>query len=46
MNFYYNSGKSWIPGKNLEKLIRIKEQEKEKTDFLETFKQKYGILSV
>ena len=46
VNFYYNSGKSWIPGKNLEKLIRIKEQEKEKTDFLETFKQKYGILSV
>lgn len=34
-NFYYNSGKAWIPGKNQEKLERVMEQEKEKQRFLE-----------
>lgn len=43
-NFYYNSGKAWIPGKNLEKLIKVNEQEKEKTEFLQAFREKYGIL--
>lgn len=44
-NFYYNSGKAWIPGKNLEKLVRVHEQEKEKIVFLTKFKEKYGILT-
>lgn len=35
-NFYYNSGKAWIPGRNLEKLEKLKAQEKEKQDFLDT----------
>lgn len=36
VNFYYNSHKSWIPGKNLEKLQKVVEQEKAKQDFLTT----------
>ncbi|MBQ7926174.1 MAG: phosphotransferase [Lachnospiraceae bacterium] len=35
VNFYYNSGKAWIPGRNQEKLDKIIEQEKEKQYFLE-----------
>lgn len=35
-NFYYNSGKAWIPGKNLEKLEKLLSQETEKKAFLET----------
>lgn len=35
-NFYYNSGKAWIPGKNLEKLEKLMTQEKEKKEFMET----------
>lgn len=34
-NFYYNSGKSWIPGKNQEKLERVIAQEQEKQHFLD-----------
>lgn len=34
-NFYYNSGKAWIPGKNQEKLERVIEQEKGKQHFLD-----------
>ena len=34
-NFYYNSGKAWIPGKNLEKLEKIMAQKAEKKTFLE-----------
>ncbi len=34
-NFYYNSGKAWIPGKNHEKLEKLIAQEKEKQHFLE-----------
>ncbi len=34
VNFYYNSRKSWIPGKNQEKLERLLAQEKEKQQFL------------
>ena len=30
VNFYFNSGKAWIPGKNLEKLKKVTEQEKDK----------------
>ena len=33
-NFYYNSGKAWIPEKNLEKLEKVISQEKEKQVFL------------
>jgi len=35
-NFYYNSRKAWIPGKNLEKLEKLLSQETEKKAFLET----------
>lgn len=35
-NFYYNSGKAWIPWKNLEKLEKLMAQEKEKKEFLDT----------
>ncbi len=36
VNFYYNSGKAWIPGRNMEKLEKLLAQEKEKAEFLET----------
>ncbi len=35
VNFYYNSGKAWIPGKNMEKLEKVLLQEKEKQQFLD-----------
>ena len=35
-NFYYNSGKAWIPGRNLEKLEKLVEQEQAKQVFLDT----------
>lgn len=35
VNFYYNSGKAWIPGRNQEKLERVIAQEKEKQKFLD-----------
>ncbi len=35
-NFYYNSGKAWIPGKNQEKLERIVAQECAKQQFLQS----------
>lgn len=34
-NFYYNSGKAWIPERNQEKLVKLVEQEKEKQHFLQ-----------
>lgn len=34
-NFYFNSGKAWIPEKNLEKLQKLVNQEKEKQHFLD-----------
>ena len=40
VNFYYNSGKAWIPGRNMEKLERLFAQEKEKQNFLEAVFQK------
>lgn len=46
VNFYYNSGKAWIPGKNLEKLCKITEQEKDKREFLDKFKLRYGLCPV
>lgn len=35
-NFYYNSGKAWIPGRNQEKLEKLLAQEADKKAFLET----------
>ncbi len=35
VNFYYNSGKAWIPGRNQEKLEKLITQEKEKQYFLD-----------
>lgn len=35
VNFYFNNGKAWIPGKNMEKLELLQEQEKQKQIFLE-----------
>ncbi|MCL2254041.1 MAG: CotS family spore coat protein [Lachnospiraceae bacterium] len=43
VNFYYNSGKAWISGKNLEKLEKLIDQEKEKQAFLEDYKKKYEL---
>lgn len=45
VNFYYNSGKAWIPGKNMEKIVKVCAQENEKIEFLRNFKEKYGILT-
>lgn len=39
-NFYYNSGKAWIPEKNSEKLEKVILQEKQKQYFLEEVFQK------
>lgn len=36
VNFYYNTGKSWIPGRNLEKFDILLKQETEKEVFLNT----------
>lgn len=41
-NFYYNSGKAWIPGKNQEKLEKLISQEKDKQRFLEEVFPKEG----
>lgn len=45
VNFYYNSGKAWIPGRNLEKLEKLLSQEEEKRRFLENYKSTYGWFS-
>lgn len=34
VNFYYNGRKSWLPARNLEKLMRIRGQEEERVKFL------------
>ncbi len=36
VSYYYNSGKSWIPGKNREKLERLLAQEQARQNFLKT----------
>ena len=41
-NFYYNSGKAWIPDRNREKLEKVMEQEKEKQHFLDVIFRKIG----
>lgn len=35
VNFYDNSGKAWIPGRNLEKLEKVVEQEESRQSFLD-----------
>lgn len=45
VNFYYNSGKSWIPGRNLEKMEKLLSQEEDKNKFLENYKSTYGCFS-
>ena len=40
-NFYYNSGKAWIPMKNMEKLYRLLDLEEEKKTFLEHYRGVY-----
>lgn len=35
VNFYYNNGKAWIPGRNREKLENLLRQETEKKAFLD-----------
>lgn len=34
-NHYYNSNKAWVSGRNIEKLQKLKEQEKERQQFLQ-----------
>lgn len=41
-NFYFNSGKAWIPGRNLEKLEKVVEQEAQKQQFLDILFRKIG----
>lgn len=43
VNFYYNSGKAWIPGRNMEKLEKLMDQERDKRTFLENYRTKYGL---
>lgn len=43
-NFYFNSGKAWIPGKNQEKLEKLVAQEKEKQRFLNEVFREVGSL--
>ena len=45
VNFYYNSGKALIPGRNLEKLEKLLSQEEDKIRFLENYKSTYGRFS-
>jgi len=42
VNFYYNSGKAWIPGRNMDKLEKLLAQEPEKVAFLEKYRSIYG----
>lgn len=41
VNFYYNSGKAWIPQRNQEKLDKLLAQEQQKKNFLENVFQKF-----
>lgn len=43
VNFYYNTRKSWIPMKNMEKLEKVIAQEQEKQGFLNAYRKKYGL---
>lgn len=39
VNFYYNSRKSWMSAKNLEKLLKIRSQEEQRSGFLKEAKE-------
>ncbi|MBO5092944.1 MAG: CotS family spore coat protein [Lachnospiraceae bacterium] len=39
VNFYYNAGKAWIPGRNMEKFDKLLRQEEEKQSFLRLLRQ-------
>lgn len=39
VNFYYNAGKAWIPGRNMEKFDKLLRQEAEKQSFLRILRQ-------
>lgn len=43
-NFYFNGKKSWIPQRNIQKLINIQEQSIEKEKFLKWVSQELGII--
>lgn len=45
VNFYYNSGKAWIPSRNMEKLQRLLDQEEKRTAFLKNYKDTYECFS-
>ncbi len=45
VNFYYNSGKSWIPERNMEKFKKLLAQEEKKKIFLKNYKSQYGCFS-
>lgn len=38
VNFYYNGRKSWMPAKNLEKLLKVRAQEEDRAEFLRGIK--------
>ena len=38
VNFYYNTGKSWIPGRNMEKFDKLLKEEQDKELFLRTMR--------
>lgn len=38
-NFYYNSKKSWVPQRNIQKLISIQEQSRQKEEFIKRLLQ-------
>lgn len=40
-NYYYNSKKTWVPQKNIQKLIHVGEQTPLKSEFLNQFKKEY-----
>lgn len=43
LNQYYNRKKSWLSGRNMEKLIGVKEQTARKEKFLSTMKERCGV---
>lgn len=44
VNFYYNTGKAWIPDRNMEKIEKLFAQEREKQLFLESIFAKQGLV--
>lgn len=44
VNFYYNTGKAWIPDRNMEKIEKLFAQEREKQLFLENIFEQRGFM--